>query len=289
MVHLDLARFEPFSRLDRNDVALVARHTHALTIPADRWLVRPGRQLVSHIFLVRGKVRVLEAATADRARGGACSREAIVSSRGSRARRAIYPGTDGVATQTVAQVLLVDPRALGFLADGAPVLGDRGLPTESDPEWLDRFLGGGVMRQLSSVDWQQVLRDVRERRVEVGELVLRRGEQGDAFYIVQRGVAGVYDGERLLAELGPGEFFGEDALIRGGYRRADVRMLSDGVLGTMNRASFLRLLLQTTVRARARQAARYQGQRRRQRGVRRCPAHTPGGVTGTTPDAGTTC
>lgn len=51
---------------------------------------------------------------------------------------------------------------------------------------------------------------------------------GDAFYIVREGVAVVRDGAKELARLGPGQFFGERALLGAEVRAADV--VADGRL-----------------------------------------------------------
>ena len=46
----------------------------------------------------------------------------------------------------------------------------------------------------------------------------------------------------VLAELGPGDNFGEEALISGGKRNASVVMETDGVLMSLPKADFLELM-----------------------------------------------
>lgn len=78
------------------------------------------------------------------------------------------------------------------------------------------------------------------QRFEPGETVFRQGDLGDRIYIVLAGRAEVVraspGGEQVLAEVGPGEFFGEMALLSSLPRNATVRcMEATTVLGIPKR------------------------------------------------------
>jgi len=55
-----------------------------------------------------------------------------------------------------------------------------------------------------------------------GEAIVVEGMRGGAFYAIVEGKARVTRGKRTLATLGPGDFFGELALLDGGQRSASV-------------------------------------------------------------------
>jgi Pyruvate phosphate dikinase, AMP/ATP-binding domain/Cyclic nucleotide-binding domain len=69
---------------------------------------------------------------------------------------------------------------------------------------------------------EQIARLVKERRFAKGETVIREGTGGAAFFIIDSGEVTVSSKGVNLATLGPGQYFGELALIDGGPRSATV-------------------------------------------------------------------
>ena len=67
-----------------------------------------------------------------------------------------------------------------------------------------------------------------------GATILREGEPGDLFYVVSRGTVGI-----LGKEFGPGEAFGEIALLRDVPRTATATAVTDVSLVTLERAPFV--------------------------------------------------
>ena len=68
-----------------------------------------------------------------------------------------------------------------------------------------------------------------------GTMVIRQGTDGARAYFVESGAAEVFfknpDGsETIIAELGPGDLFGEMAIISGEKRTASVRTVKNSVL-----------------------------------------------------------
>ena len=74
-----------------------------------------------------------------------------------------------------------------------------------------------------------------------GDVVCREGEKGDCFYIIESGELEVITGEKsggVVNRMGPGEFFGEIALLEGGQRTATIQCSRDADLLILNRDDF---------------------------------------------------
>jgi len=76
---------------------------------------------------------------------------------------------------------------------------------------------------------EQIARLLKERRFAKGETVIREGTGGAAFFLIESGEAAVSSKGAQLRTLGPGDHFGEIALIDGGPRSATVTATTDMV------------------------------------------------------------
>ena len=88
----------------------------------------------------------------------------------------------------------------------------------------------------------QILRLVEEIDVEAGQALVREGRVGHEFYVVVAGKAEVTQDGRLVAVLGPGDWFGELALLDPHPRAATVTMTEQGSVLEMTQREFWQLL-----------------------------------------------
>jgi CRP/FNR family transcriptional regulator, cyclic AMP receptor protein len=86
-----------------------------------------------------------------------------------------------------------------------------------------------------------------QRRFQAGEVIFHQGDPGDTLYILQTGrvkvtVLGREGEEAVLRVFGPGDCFGELALIDGAPRSATIETLEPATAVVLRRADFLELL-----------------------------------------------
>lgn len=100
---------------------------------------------------------------------------------------------------------------------------------------------------VAEIDSADLAGRVSRRRVPEGAVVVRQDEAADAFYVVRRGRFAVFErdeevGERLLRRAGPGDSFGELALLEHRPQTATVRTDTDGELFVIDAGTFQRML-----------------------------------------------
>jgi CRP-like cAMP-binding protein len=101
-----------------------------------------------------------------------------------------------------------------------------------------------VFRQLPLESARVAFEQMRPQVAAAGETVIRQGDRGDRYYLIESGEAEVWrtdpltDANACVAVLGPGDAFGEEALLQEGFRNATVRMLTPGRLLTLDKEAF---------------------------------------------------
>ena len=72
-----------------------------------------------------------------------------------------------------------------------------------------------------------------------GEAIVTQGDDAKGFYVIEDGTVEVFVDDALVREEGPGEYFGEIALLRGGLRTATVRAVTPVTVLALERDDFL--------------------------------------------------
>ncbi len=124
---------------------------------------------------------------------------------------------------------------------------------DADAEWMTTLLRSNLFHKVPPINIRTILHRFTEVPVAAGDVVLRQGEIGDCCYVIAEGEADVFrapderSAQELVARLGPGRCFGEDALVNNALRNATIRMNRDGRLMRLDKQDFFLLLREPNV------------------------------------------
>lgn len=157
---------------------------------------------------------------------------------------------------TVGLGALVAPLLVNWLGDrGALVVAGVLLPVLVVPAWprltaidraarvpeeqLELLRGNAIFAPLPASTLEQLADRMTEVRAQAGAQIVRQGEPGDLFYVIEAGTVEVAVDGQPAHELGRGESFGEIALLRNVPRTATVTARTDVVLYALDRGTFI--------------------------------------------------
>lgn len=150
---------------------------------------------------------------------------------------------------------------------------------DEDIEWMNTLLCSNLFHRIPPYNVKQIFDQFEPRVVQSGETIVRQGEQGDICYIIKEGQAVVTvtpdtdaviaigatvgsnmrdrQAPQVVALLGPGKCFGEDALLNKTRRNASVTMESNGVVMCLKKRDFFALMAEPEVAALSQEQAEY--------------------------------
>lgn len=112
-----------------------------------------------------------------------------------------------------------------------------------DPDWMFAIMRSPTFAKVPAVQMAALFSKLEPLQAKAGTAVIREGQPGDYYYLIRQGRALVTrmgsSGKPIkLAELEPGDAFGEEALISGEPRNATVTLLEDGELMRLSQSDF---------------------------------------------------
>lgn len=230
---VDLAQVPLFARLPEAERSAVAQAGEHRRYPAQAALVVQGAEGEHFFAILSGTVGVHVEADSGLSRrvatlrAGDCFGEGALLGDGRRAAT--------VKAESEVDVLALD-RA-GFARLQGELHADQFTALVRHTASLRRsaFFGGLPAERLLAL-----AAELTARPMVAGEALLTRGEAGHECYLVAEGHVEVLgDDGRVVATLGPGDYFGEVALLRDVPRTATVRAKEAGSLLVLSREGFL--------------------------------------------------
>jgi CRP-like cAMP-binding protein len=114
---------------------------------------------------------------------------------------------------------------------------------EDEKDWMSSLIEAPLFEKLPPANIRQLFARFLAVDVVKGQKVISQGERGDFFYVIESGTADVLDASgKVLATLGVGNYFGEEALVGDTTRNATVTMCTDGKVMQLGKEDFVELL-----------------------------------------------
>jgi CRP-like cAMP-binding protein len=151
---------------------------------------------------------------------------------------------------------------LADLDPGTSDLEESDIAREQPSNWMIRMLQSQRFANLPPQNIQRVFERMERVDATANELIIRQGDPGGYYYVIEEGYCDVsreptHGGREVhLSELGPGDGFGEEALVSDRPRNASVTMRSSGVLMRLDKESFVELIRNPLINKVSYQSAR---------------------------------
>jgi MFS family permease len=106
-------------------------------------------------------------------------------------------------------------------------------------EQFQLLRGNSIFAPLPVATLERISHDLVPVRTAAGEEVITQGDIGDRFYLIEEGQVEVFENDVFRRNEGPGECFGEIALLRDVPRTATVRTTAATTLLALDREQFI--------------------------------------------------
>jgi len=243
LTHELLARFSPFNTLTFEYLSKVIDKASIKEYTKGTIIFKRGRELKESLYLVSGNVDLIDSQFA-------------ITSLASDDESHKVP-LNGVSPTTVSAVAKSAVVILAVESDFSDLVlawsesGNEEEAHEDHPEfeaaeegdWMSSLLQSPFFNKIPPGNIRQLFLRFKSQKVVADEIVVKEGERGEFFYVLEVGSAKVVDKQgNILAALRPGDYFGEEALVGDTTRNATVKMITPGKLMCLEKSDFVTLL-----------------------------------------------
>ncbi len=239
-----LASFTPFDTLNQEYLSKVAEKAELREVAKGSIIFKRGRPFPDKLYLLSGTVDLIDSGF-----------EVQTLNPSSESRRAplnvSQPTQVSAVAKSAVTLLAVDGDFLDLVMawseSGSETEGDEVVHSVSNEEadWMSSLLQAPLFTRLPPGNIRQLFARFSTQKVVADEVVIKHGERGEFFYVLESGSAVVVDASgKILAALRPGHYFGEEALVGDTTRNATVKMLTPGKLKCLKKDDFRELLQQ---------------------------------------------
>jgi CRP-like cAMP-binding protein len=245
LTHELLARFSPFNTLAFEYLSKVIEKASIKEFAKGAIIFKRGRELNHSMYLVSGNVDLIDSQF---------SITSITSEEDS--HKVPLNSASPTQVSAVAKSAVVILSVESDFSDLVLAWSESGNQDASDAadehaefeaaeegDWMSSLLQSPFFNKIPPGNIRQLFLRFKSQKAAADEIIIKEGERGDFFYVLELGSAKVLDKQgNILAALRPGDYFGEEALVGDTTRNATVQMLTPGKLMSLEKSDFLTLL-----------------------------------------------
>ena len=133
------------------------------------------------------------------------------------------------------------------------VLSADGESSQEEGDWMARMLQSELFSKIPTANIYKLFEVMDPIDAKAKQAIIKQGDEGDSYFVIQSGRCAVVQQTskntppKQLATLGPGDSFGEEALVSKGARNASVVMLTNGTLMKLSKKNFEDLIRKTAL------------------------------------------
>ena len=243
---LDIKRvknFSPFNDLSDSHIKDILSRSHFKSLSNGKMLFKRGENSTECHYLIEGAIDLLNEnfEISPIAAGDEASLHPLDNQ---------LPHSYSAVTTTKSLILVVDKNHMDVVLTwdqaGNYLVTDLSQEDSIERDWMTCLLESSLFSQIPPANIQQLFSTFHQKHFAKGDTIIAEGQQGDHFYVLESGRADVIQqtgsGPTKIASLGPGDFFGEEALVGNTTRNASITMASDGSTMYLTKDDFKRLL-----------------------------------------------
>jgi len=238
-----LKQLVPLNLLPEKELTQLLEQTDVETLKKGEYLFKAGDTEAKNVYLLTGKVDLLSGRKiVDTIEMGTEAASFALAHR--------LPRELACRAKTKVECIRIDSRKLGEMVENTrqDAFKVDDFEAEAGDDWMSQLLSSRVFQHIPPGNIQSVMIRMQEVEVKADEHIVIQGEEGDYFYMINKGECSVTrtlpnSSETVeLARLGPGDSFGEEALISDKPRGGSITMLTDGVLLRLSKEDFVELV-----------------------------------------------
>lgn len=245
LTHELLARFSPFNTLAFEYLSKVIEKASVKEYAKGAIIFKRGRELNQSIYLVSGNVDLIDSQFSITSITNEDDSHKVPLNSAS-------PTQVSAVAKSSVVVLLVESDFSDLVLAWSESGNEESTDTKDEHaefeaaeegDWMSSLLQSPFFNKIPPGNIRQLFLRFKSQKVTADEIVIKEGERGEFFYVLEVGSAKVLDKQgNILAALRPGDYFGEEALVGDTTRNATIKMLTAGKLMCLEKNDFLTLL-----------------------------------------------